>query len=90
MDVVAEAGTVDKTVQKTEKYLPNVVVMDLGMPGVAAWMQAVKSSQIKLIGQFSPPTHCEIFRSSGRAWAALQHGGWSRYPSLVGLDNRVH
>ena len=33
MDVVAEAGTVDKTVQKTEKHLSDVVVMDLGMPG---------------------------------------------------------
>ncbi len=33
MEVVAEAGTVDDAVQRTAKYLPDVVVMDLGMPG---------------------------------------------------------
>ena len=33
MEVVAEAGTVDDAVQCAEKFLPNVVVMDLGMPG---------------------------------------------------------
>jgi two-component system response regulator NreC len=33
MEVVAEAGTVDETVQSASKYLPNVIVMDLGMPG---------------------------------------------------------
>ncbi len=33
MGVIAEAGTVDDAVQLTAKYLPDVVVMDLGMPG---------------------------------------------------------
>lgn len=33
MVVIAEAGTVDEAVEKAEKYLPNVIVMDLGMPG---------------------------------------------------------
>jgi len=33
MEVVAEAGTVDDAVQFTAKYLPDVIVMDLGMPG---------------------------------------------------------
>jgi len=33
MEIVAEAGTVDETVQAAERYLPNVIVMDLGMPG---------------------------------------------------------
>jgi len=33
MTVIAEAGTVDEAVEKAEKYLPNVIVMDLGMPG---------------------------------------------------------
>ena len=33
MIVVAEAGTVDEAVEKAEKFLPHVVVMDLGMPG---------------------------------------------------------
>jgi two-component system response regulator NreC len=33
MAVVAEAGDVDETVQLTIKFLPDVVVMDLGMPG---------------------------------------------------------
>ena len=33
MDVVAEAGTVDETVHAAERYKPDVVVMDLGMPG---------------------------------------------------------
>lgn len=33
MEVVAEAGTVDDAVQLTTKFLPDVVVMDLGMPG---------------------------------------------------------
>ncbi len=33
MEVVAEAGTVDDAIQLTTKFLPDVVVMDLGMPG---------------------------------------------------------
>lgn len=33
MIVVAEAGTVDEAVERAEKYLPDVIVMDLGMPG---------------------------------------------------------
>lgn len=33
MTVIAEAGTVDDAVLMTEKHLPDVVVMDLGMPG---------------------------------------------------------
>lgn len=33
MIVIAEAGTVDEAVEKTEKNLPDVIVMDLGMPG---------------------------------------------------------
>lgn len=33
MVVVAEAGTVDEAIQKAEKSMPNVIVMDLGMPG---------------------------------------------------------
>ncbi|MBE0672485.1 MAG: response regulator transcription factor [Anaerolineales bacterium] len=33
MEVIAEAGTVDDAVQSTAKFLPDVVVMDLGMPG---------------------------------------------------------
>lgn len=33
MEVVAEAGTVEDAVQRTAKFLPDVVVMDLGMPG---------------------------------------------------------
>lgn len=33
MEVVAEAGTVEETIQCAGKYLPNVIVMDLGMPG---------------------------------------------------------
>lgn len=33
MEVIAEAGTVDDAVQRTAKFLPDVVVMDLGMPG---------------------------------------------------------
>lgn len=33
MVVVAEAGTVDEAVQVVEKFMPDVVVMDLGMPG---------------------------------------------------------
>lgn len=33
MQVVAEAGTVQETIQLTARVLPDVVVMDLGMPG---------------------------------------------------------
>lgn len=33
MEVVAEAGTVDETIQKAERSMPDVIVMDLGMPG---------------------------------------------------------
>ncbi len=33
MEVIAEAGTVDDAVQRIAKFLPDVVVMDLGMPG---------------------------------------------------------
>jgi two-component system response regulator NreC len=33
MEVVAEAGTVEETVKCATRYLPNVIVMDLGMPG---------------------------------------------------------
>ena len=33
MVVVAEAGTVDEAVRVSEHFLPDVVVMDLGMPG---------------------------------------------------------
>jgi DNA-binding NarL/FixJ family response regulator len=33
MEIVAEAGTVEETVRLSEKHLPDVVVMDLGMPG---------------------------------------------------------
>ena len=33
MEVIAEAGTVDETIQKAEKSKPDVIVMDLGMPG---------------------------------------------------------
>jgi len=33
MEVVAEAGTVDDAVEITEKSKPDVIVMDLGMPG---------------------------------------------------------
>lgn len=33
MVVVAEAGTVDETIQKAERSMPDVIVMDLGMPG---------------------------------------------------------
>ena len=33
MEVIAEAGTVDDAVQRTAKFLPDVVVIDLGMPG---------------------------------------------------------
>ena len=33
MDVIAEAGTADEAIFSAEKFKPDVIVMDLGMPG---------------------------------------------------------
>lgn len=48
MTVVAEAGTVDEAVEVIEKFLPDVAVMDLGMPGGSGLDAIRKIRQKKL------------------------------------------
>lgn len=49
IEVVAEAGTVEDAVQFTEKFLPDVVVMDLGMPG-GSGLDAIRLIRQKELG----------------------------------------
>ena len=48
MDVVAEAGTVDEAVAGAVKFKPDVIVMDLGMPGGSGLDAIRRIRQMKL------------------------------------------
>lgn len=46
MEVIAEAGTVDEAIQGAVKYKPDVIVMDLGMPG-GSGLDAIREIRLR-------------------------------------------
>lgn len=87
MEVVAEAGTVDETVHCAAKFLPNVIVMDLGMPG-GSGLDAIRQ-----IRQMELPVRIVVLSMhSGREMVmqVLQAGSDGYVPKSSAHNDLIH
>ncbi len=73
INVVAEAQTGREAVQMTEKYRPDVVIMDLAMPLLNGWeatrqiLKAVPSAKILILSTYEGDEHVQQAIAAGAA-----------------------
>jgi DNA-binding NarL/FixJ family response regulator len=85
--IVAEAGTAEDAIRLTEQYQPDVVVMDVRMPG----MSGIEAT--KLITLQYPKTHVVILTSFAEdelVLAAIRAGAAGYVLKRIGSNELVH
>jgi two-component system, NarL family, response regulator NreC len=81
LEVVAEAGDVEETLRKVRAYKPNVLVLDLCMPGgsslaaIPTLLEASPSTAIVVLTMRGEPAFARQALRSGAARLRAQGGG---------------